>query len=374
MNGRVKVKKPYVPNFDALEHYVKEGFVRKVISPCGQLMLFNYTDKCTYKRKWTKHTLNARGNVYEVSTGKVVARAFPKFFNFEELPVTRQRGLNKLKDFQVFEKMDGSLGILYFYDGDWHVNTRGSFMSEQAIKANQMLEKYEFQDLKQNYTYLVEIIYPENKIIVDYGDEEKLVLIGAYENYSGKEIEWSELTEISDSTGFPLPKKYDFQSIDEIINTQLSLPSHEEGFVVRLNDGDRIKFKSKEYLKLARLIAYVTPLHFWEHMENGKISEELLEKIPEELRETSEKIRKELEREYRQVRDLVYAEASEIISKTEDSENQRKEIGLMMKGHPFRSDYRHLPCVFHVLDNEHDKVEKYIMKQIRPKDNEFANG
>jgi RNA ligase len=85
---------------------------------------------------------------------------------------------------RVFDKMDGSLGILYPTSQGMAVATRGSFTSEQALKATEILhEKYpEWAQItydwfrsnfdanwyEVNYTDLVEIVYPENRIVVDY--------------------------------------------------------------------------------------------------------------------------------------------------------------------------------------------------------------
>ena len=58
-----------------LQFLTLRRFLRQVISPCGRLILWNYTDLCTYERAWDEVTLNARGTVYEIETGKVIARA-----------------------------------------------------------------------------------------------------------------------------------------------------------------------------------------------------------------------------------------------------------------------------------------------------------
>ena len=152
------------------EPYVEKGLIRKVISPCGRLVLFNYTDKCVFEKAWDRITLNARGTVYEISTGTIRGRAFKKFFNFTELPPGKQKailnGSGIYKTYQSFEKSDGSLGIIYFYDGEWRINTRGSFTSDQAIKGAEILKNCNLENVPTGFTHLVEIIYPENKIIV----------------------------------------------------------------------------------------------------------------------------------------------------------------------------------------------------------------
>lgn len=178
-------------NFDELNNLTEKGFLKREISKYGDLVLYNYTDKCTYKKHWNEYTLNARGTVYELSSGKVIARGFPKFFNFEELPISDSVFLSKHTDFEVTEKVDGSLGIIYWYNGKWMVNTRGSFTSDQAIRGAEILKrKYELKVNNSTIknTYLVEIIYPENKIIVDYGDKEELILLAVIDTETGNEL------------------------------------------------------------------------------------------------------------------------------------------------------------------------------------------
>ena len=142
----------YKPNFEELDLLTNRGLLRKVTSSCGNLVLYNYTDQCTFERLWNEHTINSRGTVYEVSTGKLVARAFPKFFNFSELSENKQKEILNSKYFNTYEKLDGSLGIIYFYDGEWRVNTRGSFSSDQAIKGKELLDKLDTSQLFKELT------------------------------------------------------------------------------------------------------------------------------------------------------------------------------------------------------------------------------
>ena len=107
--------------------------------------------------------MDCRGLVLD-SDGNVVAKPFKKFFNLEELTP----GQIPNEPFEVFEKMDGSLGILFNYKGEWILATKGSFISEQAVKGMQILKKYKYERLLEGYTYLFEIIYSENRIVCQY--------------------------------------------------------------------------------------------------------------------------------------------------------------------------------------------------------------
>ena len=84
---------------------------------------------------------------------QVVARPFRKFFNIEE------RKHTPTEDFEIYEKVDGSLITVFNYNGEWVVSSRGSFTSEQAIKGRELLNKYPIHTLDNNKTYLFEIIY-----------------------------------------------------------------------------------------------------------------------------------------------------------------------------------------------------------------------
>ena len=86
--------------------------------------------------------------------------------------------------------MDGSLGIAFYYQDRWVFASRGSFTSDQAIKGYGMfvnLLNTSRTHFSKGYTYLFEIIYPENRIVVDYMDAERLVLLGKIGTLSGEE-------------------------------------------------------------------------------------------------------------------------------------------------------------------------------------------
>lgn len=356
----------YKPDFKELDKLTEEGYLRKVISPCGKLMLYNYTDKCTFDRHWNEHTLNSRGTVYEISTGKVVAKAFPKFFNFGELDELNQGFVLGSEDFTVYEKMDGSLGIVYYYDGEWRVNTRGSFTSDQATKGKEILYRWSgLNSLYKERTYLVEIIYPENRIIVDYKDSESLVLLAAYDGNVEVPVEEADVFEFFE----PCPVYYvnNIKHLQEHLET---LGYNEEGYVVKLGNGYRVKFKSAEYLRLARIMSNMSPLAFWEKMENGIVQRDFLEQLPEEFREECDKVADTLEERYQQTLSEIVGDF-EICLKSLGYEpdpvtnEMRKGVGLYLK----ENKPEHSGAIFPYLLGQDQALEKYIMKTIRPRAN-----
>jgi len=365
------MSKLYKPDFKRLDELTEEGYLRKVISPCGRLMLYNYTDKTTFEKKWNKHTLNARGTVYEISSGKVVARAFPKFFNFGELPSSKSRNLAKQTDFEVFEKMDGSLGIIYNYDDKWYINTRGSFTSEQAIKGAEILKKYDIDKIAPRVTLLVEIIYPENRIIVPYGEKEELVILGAILRESGTDL---QIVHAAEASGMPMASSNEFVDIDHLQREVAEMDKFEEGFVVRFRKtGERVKFKSAEYLKLARLMSNMTLLNFWRNMEEGRVSKEMLQELPEEFEGEIKVMKKDLEFGYAKVElqmeeDYHYAVKS--IGGLMEDGTDKKRLGLWIK--EYGDELKFPQAMFAVHAQDKKSIDKLTMRAIKPKNNKVV--
>jgi len=145
-----------------------QGLITARAHPSEDLIIWNYTPQCQYAGAWDEVTLQARGLITK-SDGTIVARAFRKFFNYEQ-----HHGDLPLEPFKVTEKLDGSLGILFFINDTPQIATRGSFTSDQALRATKILhERYKdfFPHLlaTSHYTYLFEIVYPGNRVVVDYG-------------------------------------------------------------------------------------------------------------------------------------------------------------------------------------------------------------
>lgn len=264
---------------EVLNKYHEEGLVYKQVHPTLPLTIWNYSEKVQYENLWDDVTLQTRGLVTD-DKGKIVARPFCKFFNMEEEKHT------PTPDFDVYAKMDGSLGILFNYQGQWVMATRGSFTSDQALKAFFMLQKYDFNKLHEDYTYLFEIIYDDNRIVVKY-DFEDLVLLGMIHTETGYEVDlYSEGVDVRfknliNNLGFNVVKKYD--GVRDYAELKGIIKHDEEGFVVRFTNGQRMKIKGEEYLRLHKLMTNVSTTSVWEMLSEGKDVLEILKDVPDEF-------------------------------------------------------------------------------------------
>lgn len=344
-----------IGKFEAL---VEEGYLSK--SEKGDLVLYGYTDHCTFSRNWNEYTRVARGLVLNKLTGEVVARPFEKFFNLGEIEETLLVNLPSVPHV-AYEKVDGSLGILFCYNGQWDICTRGSFYSEQAVKASELLKKYDLQSLEPILTYLVEIVYPENKIIVSYGAEEKLVLLAAFITNCGYEMSRFGLVYTSAVTGMPLTVSYD-HTVGQMLELQKTLPKDQEGFVVRYENGLRVKIKGVEYMRISKIINHMSPLSIWDTMKDGKADPMYLAQVPEEFRVELDAMASELELRYTTTREEIYNDFNNLPTREKTQEAYRT-VGLFLKE---PNDIKHKSAMFSLLKGTILDLDSYIMKQIRP--------
>lgn len=268
----------------ALQHMIEQGFVRAASHPTKPLVIYGYTEKAAYAREWNDVTRNCRGLIYNTITNEIVARPFPKFFNYGELT-----DMDKVKmqgPIQVTEKMDGSLGIVYFDGDDWAVATRGSFTSDQAVWATKRLREGDttsWAALDFDSTTLVEIVYPENRIVVNY-DFSGLVFLAQIDIETGRDLALEQPMYPShwESAGEPVVEHHDFRSFLDV----MAAPDREntEGYVVHFVNTDlRVKIKGETYVRLHRVITGATTRRIWEVLVAGESLDVLLTDVPDEF-------------------------------------------------------------------------------------------
>jgi RNA ligase len=273
-------------NLEVLERYYKEGWLIRQTHPTFPLTIWNYSQATQYERKWDEITLQCRGLVTD-EKGNIVARPFKKFFNIEE------REHTPTSEFEVYEKMDGSLGILFNYNQEWVFASRGSFNSDQCIKFKEIFYKnHDELLLSRSNTYLFEIIYPENRIVVDYGDEEKIVMLGEIHTDSGEELD----LEFNIQLGFNIAKKYD--GIEDYTQLKSKIQNNQEGFVIKFSNGDRCKIKGEEYLRLHKIMTEISTKSIWECLSTGGDIYKLLENVPDEFFNKIDEYVEELNSQY----------------------------------------------------------------------------
>lgn len=258
---------------------MRDGLVVKREHPTQPLAILNYTARCQYERGlWNAVTTACRGLIYNTVTGEIVARPFRKFFNYgqQEAPT-----LDLSAHVVVSDKLDGSLGILYRSKVGHAIATRGTFESDQAQHATALWnERYNDWLVPVDWTLLFEIIYPTNRVVLDYGDRDELVLLGAVENATGRSV-GPNAPLLGDWPG-PRAEVLAYATLTDALAAPPRLNA--EGLVVHFVDSDeRVKVKQEDYVALHRIVMGLNERSVWEHVRTGKAVEELLAVLPDEF-------------------------------------------------------------------------------------------
>ncbi len=206
-----QLSQPELPQGEELIEFIKyakdQGMIETKQGAKGSiyegLTIINYSQITELRNLWEEYPSlrNFRGLIID-SEGNIVARPFKKTHKVGiEIPIEE---LSIVPD-KVFEKANGSMGICYFYKGEWHIATKFSFDNEGYTQpAKKMLDELNTNSLDPNNTYLFEIILKNDAHIVDYGGQQKLILLNATNSKSGEELEWEEVERTANSLGVEL--------------------------------------------------------------------------------------------------------------------------------------------------------------------------
>lgn len=286
---------------DLVDEMIGLGYVRQRFHPdFPELAILNYTEKAAFEREWNVVTRNARGLIYNQKTQEVIARPFAKIHNWDEPEAPRITEDAPL--FWFSNKEDGSLGILYREPtGRPAIATRGSFESDQAIKATELLHAsgmaYVYDEwIDSGYTPLFEIIYPENRIVLDYGGIEELVLLGYIHIETGA---FMPPIRVRDGNR-------DVATMHDLL-MNLSRPNS-EGWVAWLDPYKAVKIKQADYVELHRIVTGLNRKSVWRALKAGRPAYlALMEQLPDELYAWAKDVARELNGAY----SLILSEADD---------------------------------------------------------------
>jgi len=319
------------------------GYVREQQHPTEPLAILNYTDRAQVKPEIFAQvpSLNeCRGLIWNTDNGQVVARPFPKFWNYGQAGAAE---IPLYAPVVVTDKVDGSLGILYREPSTGYpaIATRGSFASDQAKHATKLVRtKYgEWAERKSalGETLLFEIVYPENRIVLSYGQDDDLFLLGARSISHGYVVS-PEASARAHGWKGPRAKTFVYTMLAEALAAEPR--ENAEGMVVRWPhlDGDRmVKIKQEDYVALHRIVTGLNERTVWEHLKADKDIDELIEPLPDEFHLWVRAVAMRLQREINVIRHHIEQDYS-LIGGWEDAyadpknREARREFAQLAKG------------------------------------------
>lgn len=242
----------------------------------GNISSFNFTRKAFYGGVWDKQTMKARGLYLDTVKGKVVARAYDKFFNVNEHRDTKFDMLQYNLQFPVtaYVKENGFLGIVSYdeYKDSLFICSKSMIESEHVNWLKDMLNERVSSDnilkmkeyiKEHNVSFVFECIdMKHDPHIIEY-PENKLVLLDiVYNQINFVKYEYDDMCHVANLFGLTHKEKaYEIANWQEFYDWYYNVlkedyqykGNHMEGFVIEDSAGYMVKLKLAYY-------------HFWKFM------------------------------------------------------------------------------------------------------------
>lgn len=330
---------------ESLQGLISERRVTCKQHPTLPLKIWNYSKRTHTLRDDDPLVDSTRALVTDADVTRIVARSFPRILHPNEVGEGCEIASCK-------EKIDGSLVILFWHGGSMVVASRGSFDCPQAKRAREILTRgCNTSDLDHGLAYSLEIVYPDNRMVVDYGDLLALFFLGAFRPDGAEE-------EIQPSraliAGFRLPESVSVARGDTLADLAARDVPEREGYVVRLADGRRAKVKFPGYLRAQSFALNLTVRGVWTWFRDEISIESIAEGIPDEFVEWVRQQYARLETAYRVIEERV------------ESEFKRMGGCSLTRSHFARQVRRHRDYRALLLLYDEEDVWDHIVQAIKP--------
>lgn len=235
--------------------------------PTLPLIILNYSQLDSPKT----HPIvrECRSLILELTSWKIVSRSFFRFFNLgEALEITQKFNW---ANYRTYEKVDGSLCHLFYYERAWHMATRSTFgqlkMNEEEFTWGELFwkamgdAKNNVDRLDKEFSYILELCSPYNQVVT-YHPEPKVFLLDVvykshYHFFYNRDIDIHIqcVNTIANKLGVSRPKIYNLndKKPEELNGIVDAFANQDEGIVCQDDKGERIKVKNKGWFALAQL-------------------------------------------------------------------------------------------------------------------------
>ena len=265
-------------------------------------------------------------------------------------------------------KYDGSLGIAFLWNGEVMVTTRRRMDSQQAIWAKQWIGDHcNLSEFQAGYTYLFEIVYSNNTMVVNYPFE-GLVLL-AITDEIGREMAYEELLGCAKTINFFMvtPRIVGPYSevmwycggikVDQKVITPFSSGAspvnekRQEGWVVKFQGGNRLKIIHEWWKNASKLGQLVHPQVVWLLIKHDKIKDVFGDapiQFKTEVRRMVRAVGRTIDRTLRGEEKLVTKERYEDVG-FQEAETRRDVLNRTPFFHPAKANYRRVPILMNYV-------------------------
>lgn len=246
--------------YEDIQKLLAEGKVRKVTDKSHGLEIYCYSRSCAGLESWSDSLKAARGLVFDTN-GNQVTYPLLKFFNLDEnasAGMEYVKGRLQSDSYEVYEKLNGHMAILFYHGGEWHLTTKGSFDMEYISKDREVIQHIidnmeQLPETRRNWyrnqTLIFEMLVEHDKHLLygnqteDYGENVGVLL--AIKG-KGTDLLHQGLVQCANEIGSCVVKRID-KDID--LDSEYDLTGI-EGYIVRfVRDNFRFKIKTKWYIE-----------------------------------------------------------------------------------------------------------------------------
>lgn len=203
-----------------------------------------------------------RGIIFDAKTGDIIRRPFHKFFNVNEREETQDHVVDLSRPHAILEKLDGSMIAPFIVDGQmiWGTKMGATDVAkpvEEFVKNNSRYHTFAYDMIYTGLTPIFEWCSRKQRIVLDYGTEDQLVLTAVRDMHTGEYISMDEFN--GNSTGYietfeyyniPVVRAFEPQTDMKAFLEYVRDLEDLEGFVVRFDDGHMLKLKCHWYLQI----------------------------------------------------------------------------------------------------------------------------
>lgn len=356
-------------DLDTLKSKCEHSSVKMKAHPSyDYLFVLNYSDAVQCRKiPWDNFNKRCRGLVVDVKN-KIISHSFDKFFNLGEDAGFSYDELKDRPGVSVVEKLDGTMLNIFWHEPlqTWIASTRSEFVNKYTeYGLSLFLQTKMIEPEWKQFTIIFEIVDPQFRNVIDYSKKLDYVY-GIYcLGLRGRTTDQLHKFDVPDFLYiegrplfdyFPWPESYPFSNLDDIITNTKNMSWLEEGYVLWYPNGDLIKVKSPEYLKVHRIIWNYSDDRILEliEQEDKKTLDEMLISAPEEYSKSIAEVVFAANIKFREYQDKIYSLFSNAPKQT------RKDFALWVNSTLVDELSPLRPFLFGVLDNKPISKSKII--------------
>lgn len=218
---------------------------------------------------------HCRSIVIDIDKEEIVTCGFDKFFNLNEIEENKIENvieeMNNARSVEYTDKMDGSMQVARFYNGEIFMNGSMALDEEHSWRLAEgksfLTDNHKFMiEDNKNLSFIFEYISIKDAHVVNYTKEQEgLYLIGIKGMATGVELTYDEVRQYAQQYNVAMTKIEDI-SLEEVLDRMIKIQANEkEGWVICIEakDGNtrKVKVKCDDYVDLHRLLDKVSSIN-----------------------------------------------------------------------------------------------------------------